>query len=256
MLSPLPPEFAAELIEEAPNELAVVLFERLEATTTAEIIDELDSDTQAEAGTAVGEICCKMGVAEATFHRWKKVYTGMGVAEIRRLKQPWRRHPTKPFDLTISVQGTTMAALPIKFRDLCAVVACLVATTLDSSVSGPANAAEGQPKPQTLFITCNIFDGGNGESESVGQGSGRESCVRDGCSYGSRYRCETGQTSEQAVTLVHSFHGTFASFAKGRKCNLCARNKVQPMSREAHQLLLSSPNSLQTRRATDGLSVC
>ncbi len=32
-------------------------------------------------------ICRKMGVAEATFYRWKKVYAGMGVAEIRRLKQ-------------------------------------------------------------------------------------------------------------------------------------------------------------------------
>ena len=32
---------------------------------------------QADAGTAVGEICRKMGVAEATFHRWKKVYAGM-----------------------------------------------------------------------------------------------------------------------------------------------------------------------------------
>ena len=42
---------------------------------------------QADAGTAVGEICRKMGVAEATFYRWKKVYAEMGVSEIRRLKQ-------------------------------------------------------------------------------------------------------------------------------------------------------------------------
>lgn len=42
---------------------------------------------QAEAGTAVGEICRKLGVSEPTFYRWKKVYAGMGVAEIRRLKQ-------------------------------------------------------------------------------------------------------------------------------------------------------------------------
>ena len=42
---------------------------------------------QAETGTPIGEICRKMGVAEATFYRWKKVYAGMGVAEIRRLKQ-------------------------------------------------------------------------------------------------------------------------------------------------------------------------
>jgi putative transposase len=42
---------------------------------------------QAESGTTIGEICRKMGVAEATFYRWKKAFAGMGVAEIRRLKQ-------------------------------------------------------------------------------------------------------------------------------------------------------------------------
>jgi putative transposase len=42
---------------------------------------------QAESGTSVGDICRKMGVADATFYRWKKVYAGMGVSEIRRLKQ-------------------------------------------------------------------------------------------------------------------------------------------------------------------------
>jgi putative transposase len=42
---------------------------------------------QAESGTSVGEICRKMGVADATFYRWKNVYAGMGVSEIRRLKQ-------------------------------------------------------------------------------------------------------------------------------------------------------------------------
>ena len=42
---------------------------------------------QAESGTSVGEICRKMGVADATFYRWKKVYAGMGGSEIRRLKQ-------------------------------------------------------------------------------------------------------------------------------------------------------------------------
>jgi putative transposase len=42
---------------------------------------------QVDSGTTVGEICRKMGVAEATFYRWKKAYAGMGVAEIRRLKQ-------------------------------------------------------------------------------------------------------------------------------------------------------------------------
>ena len=42
---------------------------------------------QAESGTAIEEICRKMGVSEATFYRWKKQFVGMGVPEIRRLKQ-------------------------------------------------------------------------------------------------------------------------------------------------------------------------
>ena len=42
---------------------------------------------QAESGTAVEEICRKMGISEPTFHRWKKRFAGMGAAEIRRLKQ-------------------------------------------------------------------------------------------------------------------------------------------------------------------------
>jgi putative transposase len=42
---------------------------------------------QAEGGTAVEEICRKMGVSEPTFCRWKKQFAGMGVAAIRRLKQ-------------------------------------------------------------------------------------------------------------------------------------------------------------------------
>ncbi len=41
---------------------------------------------QAEAGLSVGEICRKMGVAEATFHRWKKVHAGMGVSGSRRFE--------------------------------------------------------------------------------------------------------------------------------------------------------------------------
>ena len=42
---------------------------------------------QAEAGTGVSEICRKLGIAEATFYRWKQRYAGLGVSEIRRLKQ-------------------------------------------------------------------------------------------------------------------------------------------------------------------------
>ncbi len=42
---------------------------------------------QAESGTKVVEICRKMGVSEQTFYTWRRKYAGMGVAELRRLKQ-------------------------------------------------------------------------------------------------------------------------------------------------------------------------
>ena len=42
---------------------------------------------QAESGIGVEEITRKMGVTQATFYRWKKKFAGMGVAELRRLKQ-------------------------------------------------------------------------------------------------------------------------------------------------------------------------
>jgi putative transposase len=42
---------------------------------------------QAESGTAVEEICRKLGISEPKFYRWKKQYAGMGMPEIRRLKQ-------------------------------------------------------------------------------------------------------------------------------------------------------------------------
>ena len=42
---------------------------------------------QHESGTAVSEIVRKMGISEQTFYRWKKKYAGLGVAELRRLKQ-------------------------------------------------------------------------------------------------------------------------------------------------------------------------
>ena len=42
---------------------------------------------QAETGTAVGEVCRKMGISEQTFYRWKKRYGGLMPSEVRRLKQ-------------------------------------------------------------------------------------------------------------------------------------------------------------------------
>lgn len=42
---------------------------------------------RAKGGTPVVEVCRKLGVSEQTYYRWKKKYAGMGVAELRRLKQ-------------------------------------------------------------------------------------------------------------------------------------------------------------------------
>jgi putative transposase len=42
---------------------------------------------QVEAGTPVLEVCRKLGITEQTFYRWKKKFAGMGVAELRRLRQ-------------------------------------------------------------------------------------------------------------------------------------------------------------------------
>lgn len=40
---------------------------------------------QAETGTSGAEVIRRMGISEQTFYRWKKVYGGLGVGELRRL---------------------------------------------------------------------------------------------------------------------------------------------------------------------------
>lgn len=42
---------------------------------------------QVESGTPVAEVCSKLGISEQTFYRWKKKFAGMGIAELRRLRQ-------------------------------------------------------------------------------------------------------------------------------------------------------------------------
>ncbi len=42
---------------------------------------------QAEGGVAVAEVIRRLEISENTFYRWKKKFGGMGVAEIRRLRQ-------------------------------------------------------------------------------------------------------------------------------------------------------------------------
>lgn len=42
---------------------------------------------QADTGVPVAEVCRKMGVSEATYYNWKKKYAGLGVPELRKLRQ-------------------------------------------------------------------------------------------------------------------------------------------------------------------------
>ena len=42
---------------------------------------------QSETGVKVEEVCRKMGISEATFYNWKKKFGGLGVIELRRLRQ-------------------------------------------------------------------------------------------------------------------------------------------------------------------------
>lgn len=42
---------------------------------------------QTEGGTAIAEVCRKVGITERIYYRWKRKFAGMGGAELRRLKQ-------------------------------------------------------------------------------------------------------------------------------------------------------------------------
>jgi putative transposase len=42
---------------------------------------------QAESGTPVGDVCRQMGISEATYYVWKKKYGGLGLTELRELRQ-------------------------------------------------------------------------------------------------------------------------------------------------------------------------
>jgi len=52
--------------------------------TEAQIVFAL---RQADTGVKVEEVCRRMDISEATFYNWKKKYGGIGVSELRRLRQ-------------------------------------------------------------------------------------------------------------------------------------------------------------------------
>jgi putative transposase len=42
---------------------------------------------EVESGKAVVEVCRKAGISVASYYRWKKQFSGMGIAELRELQQ-------------------------------------------------------------------------------------------------------------------------------------------------------------------------
>jgi putative transposase len=42
---------------------------------------------QVEAGKKVGEICRELGVSQQAFYSWKRRYAGLGLSELRELRQ-------------------------------------------------------------------------------------------------------------------------------------------------------------------------
>jgi putative transposase len=42
---------------------------------------------QVEAGARVDEVCRKVGISQATYYLWKRKYSGVGVSELRELRQ-------------------------------------------------------------------------------------------------------------------------------------------------------------------------
>ena len=63
------------------------LSDRLLSQRLRELEEEGLVQREVEAGTPVAEVVRKSGISEQTFYRWKKQYAGLGVAELRRLKQ-------------------------------------------------------------------------------------------------------------------------------------------------------------------------
>jgi putative transposase len=42
---------------------------------------------QAQVGVPVVEVCRQVGITEQTFYRWKKLYVGLEIDQVRQLKQ-------------------------------------------------------------------------------------------------------------------------------------------------------------------------
>lgn len=77
---------------------------------------------QVERGTPAAELCRKLGVSEQTFYAWQKKSAGMGLTELKRVKQledENRRLKSLVADLTLD--KVSDAACPARFWDQTAI---------------------------------------------------------------------------------------------------------------------------------------
>jgi putative transposase len=56
---------------------------------------------QAEAGKKVGDICREIGVSSQAFYSWKRRYAGLGLSELRQLREENGKLKTLVADLTL-----------------------------------------------------------------------------------------------------------------------------------------------------------
>jgi transposase-like protein len=56
--------------------------------TPEQIIGKLrEAEVLLSKGVSVAEVCRSIGVTDVTFYRWRKLYGGMQIAEVKRMKE-------------------------------------------------------------------------------------------------------------------------------------------------------------------------
>lgn len=70
-----------------------------------QIISKLrEADAWLNAGESIAQVCQKLGVSEATYHRWRQLYGGMkaqGMKQLKELQEENRKLKRAVADLTL-----------------------------------------------------------------------------------------------------------------------------------------------------------
>lgn len=73
-----------------------------------QIINKLrEADGWLNAGESIAQVCQKLGVSDATYHRWRQLYGGMkaeGMKQLKELQEENKRLKRAVADLTLDKQ--------------------------------------------------------------------------------------------------------------------------------------------------------